>query len=41
MAACFTSNGELAERMRRICLHGQTRRYFHTDVGLNGRIDTL
>jgi UDP-2-acetamido-2-deoxy-ribo-hexuluronate aminotransferase len=39
--ACFTSDGELAERMRRISRHGQTSRYFHTDVGVNGRIDTL
>lgn len=39
--ACFTSDAELAERMRRISRHGQSRRYFHTDVGVNGRIDTL
>jgi UDP-2-acetamido-2-deoxy-ribo-hexuluronate aminotransferase len=39
--ACFTGDGELAERMRRISRHGQSRRYFHTDVGINGRIDTL
>lgn len=39
--ACFTADGELAERMRRISRHGQNRRYFHTDVGVNGRIDTL
>jgi UDP-2-acetamido-2-deoxy-ribo-hexuluronate aminotransferase len=39
--ACFTADEELAERMRRISRHGQSRRYFHTDVGINGRIDTL
>jgi UDP-2-acetamido-2-deoxy-ribo-hexuluronate aminotransferase len=39
--ACFTADGDLAERMRRISRHGQSRRYFHTDVGVNGRIDTL
>lgn len=39
--ACFTDNAELAERMRRISRHGQTRRYYHTEIGLNGRIDTL
>ena len=27
--------------MRIISRHGQTRRYFHTEVGLNGRMDTL
>ena len=39
--ACFTADGELAEKMRRISRHGQSRRYFHTEVGVNGRIDTL
>ncbi len=39
--ACFTSDGDLAERMRRISRHGQSRRYFHTDLGINGRIDTI
>ena len=39
--ACFTSDGDLAERMRRISRHGQSRRYFHTDLGVNGRIDTM
>ena len=39
--ACFTTDGELAERIRRISRHGQSHRYFHTDVGVNGRIDTL
>ncbi|KZR85012.1 DegT/DnrJ/EryC1/StrS aminotransferase family protein [Synechococcus sp. MIT S9504] len=39
--ACFTDSSELAERMRRVSRHGQSRRYFHTDIGVNGRIDTL
>jgi UDP-2-acetamido-2-deoxy-ribo-hexuluronate aminotransferase len=39
--ACFTRDSDLAERMRRISRHGQSRRYFHTDLGVNGRIDTL
>lgn len=39
--ACFTNDAELAGRMRRISRHGQSRRYFHTEVGVNGRIDTL
>jgi len=39
--ACFTDDSELADRMRRISRHGQSRRYFHTDIGVNGRIDTL
>ena len=39
--ACFTRDAHLAERMRRISRHGQSRHYFHTDLGVNGRIDTL
>ena len=39
--ACFTNDAELADRMRRISRHGQSRRYFHSDLGVNGRIDTL
>ena len=27
--------------MRRVSRHGQARRYHHTDIGVNGRIDTL
>ena len=39
--ACFTDDPRLADRIRRISRHGQARRYFHTDIGVNGRIDTL
>lgn len=39
--ACFTSDAALAERMRRIRIHGQDRRYHHALLGLNGRLDTL
>ena len=39
--ACFTNDAELAGLMRRISLHGQSRRYFHTELGVNGRLDTL
>jgi len=39
--ACFTNDAELAGLMRRISLHGQTRRYMHTELGVNGRLDTL
>ena len=39
--ACFTNDPALADRMRRISRHGQERRYFHSDLGVNGRIDTL
>jgi UDP-2-acetamido-2-deoxy-ribo-hexuluronate aminotransferase len=39
--ALFTSDGELAKAMREIRVHGQSRRYVHTRVGVGGRMDTL
>ncbi len=39
--ACFTNDSELAEQMRKISLHGQSKRYFHTEIGINGRLDTI
>ena len=39
--ACFTNDAKLAERMKSISLHGQTERYHHTTLGVNGRLDTI
>lgn len=39
--AIFTSDDELAEICRQIRVHGQSGRYFHSRVGLGGRMDTL
>ncbi len=39
--AIFTSDDELAKAMREIRVHGQSRRYVHTRVGVGGRMDTL
>lgn len=39
--AIFTSDDELAKAMREIRVHGQERRYFHTRIGVGGRMDTL
>ena len=39
--ACFTNDAELPSLVWRISRHGQSRRYFHTEVGVNGRIDTI
>ncbi len=39
--ACFTNDDELARKMRSIINHGQTERYSHTMLGMNGRCDTL
>ena len=39
--ACFTNDEELAIRMNEIRTHGQSKRYHHTRLGINGRFDTL
>ncbi len=36
-----TNNGELAERLRLISLHGGKKKYAHDVVGINSRLDTL
>jgi UDP-2-acetamido-2-deoxy-ribo-hexuluronate aminotransferase len=39
--ALFTSDDALATAMREIRVHGQSRRYVHTRLGVGGRMDTL
>ncbi len=39
--AIFTSDDQLAAAMREIRVHGQSRRYVHTRIGVGGRMDTL
>lgn len=39
--AIFTSDDALAGKMREIRVHGQGRRYYHTAIGVGGRMDTL
>lgn len=39
--AIFTNNDSLADRVRRISKHGQTKRYIHSEIGINGRLDTI
>lgn len=39
--AVFTNDDELATRLRQIRVHGQTQRYVHTSLGVNGRFDTI
>jgi dTDP-4-amino-4,6-dideoxygalactose transaminase len=39
--ALFTRNEELAKRLRMIVNHGQSKRYYHDDIGVNSRLDTL
>jgi UDP-2-acetamido-2-deoxy-ribo-hexuluronate aminotransferase len=39
--ASFTNDDELARRMLELRNHGQDRRYHHTRIGINGRLDTI
>ena len=39
--AIFTSDAELAERIRMIANHGQRVKYHHSLIGCNSRLDTL
>lgn len=39
--AIFTDDDALAQAMREIRVHGQSKRYVHTRVGVGGRMDTL
>jgi len=39
--AVFTRDEKLARAMREIRVHGQSRRYHHTRIGVGGRMDTL
>lgn len=39
--AIFTNNDELAESIRRIANHGQTKRYYHDYIGVNSRLDNI
>lgn len=39
--ACFTNDDALAAKLRVLRTHGQAKRYLHTEIGINGRLDTL
>jgi len=39
--AIFSSDDSMAKAMREIRIHGQERRYYHTRIGVGGRMDTL
>jgi UDP-2-acetamido-2-deoxy-ribo-hexuluronate aminotransferase len=39
--ALFTNDDNLAEKMKMIANHGQSRRYYHDIVGCNSRLDTI
>lgn len=39
--ACFTNDDNLAKIMSEIRVHGQASRYYHTRIGVTGRLDTI
>lgn len=39
--AVFTNNSIMAEKMKSMRLHGQSKRYHHKYIGIGGRLDTL
>lgn len=39
--AVTTHSPELAERVRRLRVHGAPRKYYHEDLGINSRLDAL
>ena len=39
--ALTTNDDRVAARLRSLRVHGSERRYYHDEVGLNGRLDTL
>jgi|SRR5450830_459554 len=39
--ALFTNDDALAKAMREIRVHGQEKRYYHSRIGINGRLDTI
>ena len=39
--AIFTNDDELAVTLRQVRVHGQEKRYYHSRIGVNGRMDTI
>ena len=39
--AIFTSDDDIAKNCKEIRVHGQSRRYLHSQIGVGGRMDTL
>jgi dTDP-4-amino-4,6-dideoxygalactose transaminase len=39
--AIFTNDAALEERLKKIAVHGQSKRYYHDVVGCNSRLDTV
>lgn len=39
--ALYTNDDKLAEKLRKIANHGQSKRYYHDMVGVNSRLDSI
>ena len=39
--ACFTNDDALADKLRVLRTHGQAKRYYHTEIGMTGRLDNM
>lgn len=39
--AIFTNDADIASKLKILRVHGQDRRYHHSAVGINGRLDTI
>lgn len=39
--ALYTNDDDLAAKIRMVCNHGQTKRYYHGTVGVNSRLDAI
>lgn len=39
--ACFTNDDLIAQKLSEIRIHGQNARYCHSQIGINGRMDTI
>lgn len=39
--AMFTNNDELAAKLRMVANHGQSKRYYHSVIGVNSRLDSI
>jgi UDP-2-acetamido-2-deoxy-ribo-hexuluronate aminotransferase len=39
--AVFTNDDDLANKIKSLRIHGQTKRYYHKYIGIGGRLDTI
>jgi len=39
--ACFVNDEKLADKIKSLRVHGQTKRYYHKYIGMGGRLDTI